>query len=165
MTNTTIATLLSQLKSDHPDFHYEPHEFSYWSPSDRTVYFNDSGTQQNMWTLLHETAHACCEHFDFRSDFHLIKLESEAWQKTLELCKQYTLPAPSDDYIEDCIDTYRNWQYRRSLCTSCSKGGIQIKPDTYYCIDCRGEWKVTKQRFCRAYRKKQPQLNEAVSQA
>ena len=151
--------LLTTLKKDYPTIRFAASDYFYWSPSDETVYYNNERDEQSLWTLLHESAHGLLGHFDFKSDFHLIKLEIEAWQKTRNLCNIYRITEPHIDYIEDCVDTYRNWQYNRSLCPQCTGGGIQILSDSYLCPLCSMQWSVTKQRFCRAYRKtKQPAI-------
>lgn len=156
----TFSKLLAQLTDDVSDVTFSKSEYFYWSPYDRTVYYRDDSENDKhaVWTLLHETAHGILDHFDFKSDFQLIKLEAEAWEKTLLLCQQYDIQPPHADYIQDCIDTYRNWQYRRSLCPECDSGGVQTAPDTYRCIGCHNHWRVTKQRFCRSYRKNKTTL-------
>ncbi len=153
----TFQALLDRLIADYPDISFQEADLFYWSPQDKTVYYTlEDSDEPKLTTLLHETAHGLLNHFDFKSDFHLIKLESQAWEKTLELCDVYNIDAPSQDYIEDCIDTYRDWQYRRSICPECNSGGLQIESGLYQCIMCDNKWSVTKQRFCRPYRKKQP---------
>lgn len=155
-----FSQLLSNLKRNFNTLNFTKSDTFYWSPREKTVYFAESTDDQDtaIWTLLHETAHGTLNHFDFKSDFHLISLEADAWKETLTLCGYYAVQPPDTDYVEDCIDTYRDWQYRRSLCPKCNSGGMQFKADAYMCILCRNVWEVTKERFCRAYRKNKTAL-------
>ncbi len=152
----TFNKLLSELVRDFPDVHFAKSEQFYWSPKNQTVYYADDQSKdiQNLWTLLHETAHSILKHTNFKSDFHLVKLEMEAWQKTEQLAQKYQITIPDSEYIQDCIDTYRNWRHQRSQCPSCQNCGIQINSKTYHCVKCRQNWEVSGQRFCRVYRTK-----------
>lgn len=155
----TFTELRQKLVADFPHISFEESTHFYWSPSDKTVYYSTEALlPEHLWTLLHETAHGLLGHYDFSSDFQLILLEREAWEKTLELCESYAVSTPKHDYVEDCIDTYRNWQYRRSQCPTCDTSGVQTRNDTYTCVLCAAKWSVTKQRFCRAYRKNKTTL-------
>jgi hypothetical protein len=126
----------------------------YWSPKDKTVFYQDNDkTEIGLWTLLHETSHGLLNHTAYKSDFELVLLEVEAWEKAEELASEIGIEIDSD-HIQDCLDSYRDWQYKRSLCPSCDLGGVQINTNTYKCIFCDDTWKVSPARFCRPYRMK-----------
>lgn len=60
----------------------------------------------------------------------------------------------SEDHIQDCLDSYRDWLHKRSLCPDCNLSSIQIDTHTYMCVFCHKKWHVTAERFCRPYRRK-----------
>jgi len=143
----------------------------YWSPKDKTVFYQETDKSPvGLWTLLHETCHGLLDHTSYQSDFELVMLEVDAWEKALELAVQLNnesgimnkeaeknssgLIYIDQDHVQDCLDSYRDWQYKRSLCPRCELGGIQIDPRTYSCMFCNDTWKVSAARFCRPYRMK-----------
>lgn len=140
-------------------------------------------SQEGIWSLLHETGHALLHHTNYYSDFELVKMEVAAWEKAKELSEiisrntenekrktgvlqkdnaaspvpipysLFTIPPPSEDHIQDCLDSYRDWLHKRSLCPDCRLSSIQINERTYACIFCHKQWHVTAERFCRPYRR------------
>ncbi len=151
-----LTDWVERLKQNYSQLEFRPSDKFYWSPQDRVIYYSleesSKSDKEKIWTLLHETAHALLEHQDFGSDFELILLESQAWQKTVQLSNFFGAEEIDEDFIQDCIDTYRNWQYRRSKCPNCSSGGIQVNRQEYHCVGCMRYWRVSRQRFCRVYR-------------
>ena len=129
------------------DIKYTAADNYYWSPGENTVYFKqgDFGVV-GLWTLLHETSHGLLGHKNYSSDFELVRLELEAWQKAQELSEELEIKI-SDDHMQDCLDSYRDWQYKRSLCPKCELGGVQISGSTYRCIFCLESWQVSRERF------------------
>jgi len=129
-----------------------------WSPSSRTVFYKiDDSSQEGIWSLLHEVGHGISDHNTYTSDFELIQLEREAWDAACTLAKKMQHRI-DDDHIEDCLDTYREWQHSRSICPQCGLGGVQTARQEYCCVLCeRSIWSVTESRFCRTYRKKKTQ--------
>lgn len=126
----------------------------YWSPKDRAVFYQENDkTDVGQWTLLHEACHGLLKHKSYQSDFELVLLEVAAWEKAEELAEEFGLKI-DQDHVQDCLDSYRDWQYKRSLCPSCELGGIQINTSTYKCMFCNDTWHVSAARFCRPYRRK-----------
>ncbi|MEO8863070.1 MAG: hypothetical protein ABI354_01975 [Candidatus Saccharimonadales bacterium] len=127
----------------------------YWSPRTKSVHYDLSKlrSQEGKWALLHETAHAELGHSSYPNDFGLLLHEVAAWAKAHEIAKTLGITIDTD-HVEDCLDTYREWLYARSTCPTCSLNGLQISQDTYSCINCLGNWRVSKSRFCRPYRLK-----------
>lgn len=166
-------TILRKLTEKHPDISLAESDTFYWSPSDKKVYYRpDNKSDEGIWALLHESGHALLSHTRYYTDFELISMEVEAWEKAKELAAEMSkeqrakskdellrspLSAPrsftiDEDHIQDCLDSYRNWLHKRSLCPDCSLSGIQTDSKTYSCIFCHKKWHVSSERFCRPYR-------------
>ena len=159
-----MAELLALLRRDYPYLQFTPHEIFHWSPQDNTVYFAATNTEADTWTLLHETSHAVLNHTTFTTDFHLLQLELAAWEKAKELALSYDITIDAD-HIEDCLDTYRTWLYKRSLCPACGRESLQRDERTYGCLNCDKTWNVSANRLCRPYRaskRLRPQISQPV---
>ena len=84
----------------------------------------------------------------------LLKLEVEAWEKAKEVALKLDIKI-DPNHIEDCLDTYRDWLYKRSVCPKCSNKSLQQSDFNHYeCFNCHMRWRVTTSRFCRTYRMK-----------
>ena len=143
--------LLDQLAADFPDIKFIPSERFQWSPEEKTIYFVD-GYKNGEWSLLHEGGHMLCGHKNYSNDLGLLRMEVEAWEKARELAKKYS-QSIDQRHIDKCLDTYRDWIYKRSSCPRCTQAGIEKTTGNYQCINCKYLWKVSKERFCRTYRK------------
>ena len=146
-----MTELLAQLKKDYPNLQFMAHDVFHWSPQEQIVYFAATNSETDSWTLLHETSHAVLNHTTFTSDFHLLQLELAAWEKAKELGSAYSITI-EPNHIEDCLDTYRTWLYKRSLCPTCSRESLQHDEKTYGCLNCGKTWRVSANRLCRPYR-------------
>lgn len=146
--------LLARLKKDYPELAFAAGASFCWSPAEQQIgYIASASDQASRWALLHEIAHALLAHASFTSDFSLLKQEVEAWAKAKQLAPSYLL-AINEDYIEDCLGTYRNWLYRRSTCPKCLSACLQVDgTNSYLCHNCSYSWQVSRQRFCRPYRR------------
>ncbi len=147
--------LLPVLQLDYPTISFVEGDAFYWSPKDRSVTYSASSTQPEiaMWSLLHEVSHGILGHATYQSDFELMELEVEAWQKARKVAKKYDIQI-SPEHIEDCLDTYRDWLHRRSTCPTCGMVSLQKDPRTYECFNCKTSWHVSSSRFCRPYRRR-----------
>jgi len=143
-TTTAFNSLLQKLKSEHSDVSFESSDDFRWSSSLSTVYYKPG---KDVITLLHETAHAVLSHTSYEHDIGLIHLEREAWNKTLELGKQYGV-AVDPEIVENALDTYRDWLHARSLCPLCKQNGVQTGENTYTCVICNQKWTVNDARSC-----------------
>lgn len=146
--------LLADLKKHFPNLNFTAGEQFYWSPKTDKIFYAIDGEndERDSWSLLHETGHALLGHTTFKTDFELLKLEVEAWQKAQELAPDFGLKI-DPNHIEDCLDSYRDWLHKRSLCPTCNTVSLQEDSGTKYrCHNCHTTWTVTKNRFCRAYR-------------
>lgn len=143
-TTTVFNNLLQKLRSEYPGITFEAGDNFRWSPSQSTVYYQPG---KDTVTLLHETAHASLKHTGYDHDIDLIHLEREAWNRTLELGKKYSVTIDSEA-VEDALDTYRDWLHARSLCPSCKQNGVQTAENTYTCVICGQKWTVNDARSC-----------------
>ncbi len=160
--------LLILLTTDFPQLQFTAGQAFCWSPKGRQVTYkapapaNSDGRQdatqslEAVFSLLHETGHALLEHKRYALDFELLQLEVAAWQRAKRLGEVYGI-AIDDNYIEDCLDTYRDWLYSRSVCPSCTTKSLQLDDRSgYQCYNCGTTWKVAVSRFRRSYRKSIP---------
>ncbi len=144
---------LNKLKLLYPELIFKPGKQFCWSPESGEVIYNAGATGDSAsWSLLHETGHALLKHTSYQADFQLIRLEVAAWEKAKELAAQLGVGI-DEDHIQDCLDTYRDWLYKRSICPGCHSKCLQQDDYMHYrCFNCHTTWRVTPSRFCRAYR-------------
>lgn len=149
-TKNKFHELLERIQHDYPDVHLKRSASFYWSPEVQTIYYNTSD-ENPMWSLFHELGHMTHNHNTYTSDTRLVHMEVEAWATGAIIAKHYGY-AINEDHVQDCLDSYRNWQHARSRCPICLQTGIEKSSGAYGCINCRNEWRVTPNRFCRVYR-------------
>jgi hypothetical protein len=142
----SIHSLLPKLKQKYPFITFLPGTDFIWSPSDKTVYYDEREKDQSV-SLIHELAHGLLEHTDYSKDVQLLTMERNAWDKAIELAKDYQVVIDEDD-IEVHLDSYRNWLHSRSTCPACQAIGLQTKKQTYTCLACNHEWRVNEARTC-----------------
>lgn len=146
--------LIDQLIKNYPPLTFVVGGNFCWSPASHEIsYIADANDKASDWALVHEVTHALLGHTSFTSDFSLLKQEVEAWAKASELAASYALTI-SSDYIEDCLDSYRDWLYARSTCPRCTSASLQADDSLdYLCFNCGNRWTVSRERFCRPYRR------------
>lgn len=148
----TLNELIDVLEHDFPGLSILLSEKSYWDPQNRTIFINPSQLNPT-WSLMHEIGHMKLNHTQYKFDVELVLLETQAWSESRKISPQYGINIDTE-YIEDCLDSYRDWLHRRSLCPECGLNGIQDNSLAYNCLNCANKWRVGKSRFCRAYRMK-----------
>ena len=57
-----------------------------------------------------------------------------------------------EDFIEEHLDTYRDWLHARSSCPDCTATGYQTDASTYACPACSHTWRVNEARICQLRR-------------
>jgi len=151
--NKPKPTLLETITRAHPEITFLPGARFAWNPKTSTIHYHltPQPTHHQYFKLLHELGHALLDHQDFESDMQLLQMEAAAWQKANELGKKYELTI-DEDYIQDCLDSYRDWLHLRSTCPTCFVRCLQQDRHTYQCHNCGTEWHVTNSRLCRPYR-------------
>ena len=147
--------MVDQLSQMFPNFNFCLGDRYCWSPGDQTItYSEDSIEDEGCWALLHETGHASLNHLTYSSDYELLKMEVAAWEKAKSLASELGIKIP-EDHIQECLDSYRDWLYKRSICPECGTKTIQNDlSNSYSCFNCHACWQVSPSRFCRAYRTK-----------
>lgn len=146
--------LITRLRNRFPALSFTPGRQFCWSPeTNEIIYKNSSKGRQARWALLHETGHALLKHDHYKADFELLRLEVAAWEKARQLAAELDITI-DEDHIQDCLDTYRDWLYKRSICPTCTTKCLQQGDFVHYrCFNCHTVWRVTASRFCRAYRR------------
>jgi hypothetical protein len=145
--------LLTQLRQDYPQLRFVADKAFFWSPADRCIaYKPDASGTAAVFSLLHEVGHALLEHKRYKLDFELLSLEVAAWEEAKRVARTYDITI-DEDHAQDCLDSYRDWLYRRSICPRCTTKSLQLdnKP-VYKCFNCAATWRVAPSRFCRPYR-------------
>ena len=159
-----MEAVLRQLQALFPALQFTPGDLFVWSPeTQEIIYKRDACDEGAAWSLLHESSHALLEHKTYGTDFELLKLEVAAWEHAKQLAARLEITV-DEDHIQDCLDTYRDWIYARSICPRCGTKSIQ-QADlcSYRCFNCHEHWQVTPQRFCRAYRARRRAKSKATS--
>ena len=158
-----MQKLLDSLKDAFPSLRFTAGNTFYWSPETNEVFYKTSTTDSNhIWSLLHETGHGLLGHAHYKTDVELLKMEVAAWDKAKGLAQHFGV-AIDEEHIQDCLDTYRDWLYRRSLCPGCGTQCLQADASSHYrCFNCHTRWHVSPSRFCRAYRRAQHKKSAPV---
>ena len=148
-----MQSLITKLQAQFPELVFTSGKQFCWSPESGEIIYKQSATsKKSRWALLHETGHAILEHKSYRGDFELLRLEGDAWERAKLLAKDLNLTI-DEEHIQDCLDTYRDWLHKRSICPGCTTKSLQQGDFAHYrCFNCHAVWRVTASRFCRAYR-------------
>lgn len=148
-----MEKLITKLQAEFPRLRFTAGQQFCWSPETGEIFYKTTaGSLKSTWSLLHETGHALLEHQSYKADFELLRLEVAAWERARELAADVGI-AIDEDHIQDCLDTYRDWLYKRSICPGCTTKCLQQDDYSHYrCFNCHTVWRVSSSRFCRAYR-------------
>jgi hypothetical protein len=148
-----MITLITRLQAQYPNLQFTHGERFSWSPETNEIFYKpDAEGETAAWSLLHETGHALLRHQDYRADVELLRLEIAAWERARLLATDVGVTI-DEDHIQDCLDTYRDWLHKRSICPTCTAKSLQQDDFIHYrCYNCHTVWKVSGDRFCRSYR-------------
>jgi hypothetical protein len=151
--SSCMEALVNNLRQSFPSLQFTAGPTFYWSPETNEVFYTSKSKEpKHIWSLLHETGHAVLEHTSYKADIELLQLEIAAWEKAKELAASVGIKI-DESHIQDCLDTYRDWLYSRSICPTCTTKCLQQSDMAHYrCFNCHTVWGVTPSRFCRAYR-------------
>lgn len=161
---TKAGSLFNRIRSDFPEIVFEESSrFSWHAGTMRVSYVLTASNEiSGIWALLHELGHALLNHRDFGTDIELLNKEVSAWEKAHEIAHKYDLEI-DQNYVEDNLDSYRDWLHLRSTCPKCHERCLQADKYTYRCINCHAEWKVNRSRLCRPYRKLRQTINKSLN--
>lgn len=148
-----MEPIIVSLQQIFPELRFRADKQFFWSPESSEIVYDQSAIgSEAEWSLLHETGHALLKHKNYNADIRLLGMEIEAWEKARSLAKHLGKTI-DEEHIEDCLDTYRDWLNHRSICPSCGTQCLQQSGKLQYrCFNCHTIWKVSNNRFCRAYR-------------
>jgi hypothetical protein len=150
-----MKNIIDTIRNDFKHLNFVEDEIFFWSPKNQEVHYRkNSSSEADVWRLLHEIGHAVLDHKRFNLDINLLHLEIAAWEEAKKNAERYGMII-SEDHIQDCLDTYRDWLYKRSICPDCLNTSLQNTSNSYSCFNCNNSWKVSASRTCRTYRKKQ----------
>jgi DnaJ-class molecular chaperone len=145
ITMHSTISLIKNLKTDFPQFIFKKSSNFLWSHSDNTIYYTDK--KDDFRFLFHELSHALLGHADYNRDIELVAMERQAWDKAKEIATSYGIVI-EDNYIQDNLDTYRDWMHNRSTCPNCDSNGMQTSKKSYQCLACNNKWQVNEARTC-----------------
>ena len=153
MPRTKLDRLLEEVKTDHPsiDFISSTSTFS-WKSSTSSILYNPNETNAPQ-LLLHELGHAIRKHRNYNSDIQLLRMEREAWLEAQSIAPTYGYSI-DEDFVEESLDSYRDWIHRKSTCPNCGSNGFQDGDYSYRCPLWQNAWKVNNGIVCRIYRTK-----------
>ncbi|MEX0932098.1 MAG: hypothetical protein WDZ81_00645 [Candidatus Saccharimonadales bacterium] len=145
--------MLSALQKTFPHLNFKDGGNFVWSPGLKTVFYDPKRLNSNTGklSLLHELGHAILEHTDYNYDIELIEMEVEAWEKARAFARKYKVKI-DEEHIDFCIESYRFWIYKRSLCPECQYTGVQQELTHYYCFACQQDWRISPACSVRPYR-------------
>lgn len=149
-----MEKLLNRLRKDFPRLYFAEGASFCWSPTTKQVFYNPrrKNIRSAQYSLLHEVAHAVLGHTQYTADYELLLIETAAWEQAKLIAAAYEITI-DEDYIQDCLDSYRDWLHKRSICPACGNKTVQCDNAAYYqCFNCHGCWRVAGSKFCRPYR-------------
>jgi hypothetical protein len=147
-----LDSLLKRIAADHPTLEFiESAHFSWHAGRKHVTFTKGKNPEHTVWALLHELGHALLSHADYKHDIQLLQLEVAAWDRARALAQQYDLSI-DEEYIQDCLDTYRDWLHLRSTCPTCYARSLQATQSRYRSYNCGSHLQVSRSRLCRPYR-------------
>lgn len=126
-------SLLDIIKETYPTFTFKAGpRFSFRPP--KTIFYEPENPDFNS-LLLHELGHAILKHFTFTTDIDRLKKERAAWDKATAIAQDLNYSI-SPDFIENQLDSYRDWLHTKSICKKCGLSRYQTKDGVYHCPYC-----------------------------
>lgn len=136
---------MDSITARYPELNFAQASQFLWSPRTQTVFYDQdiAETATGQLALLHEIGHAELGHTDYILDIELLGMEVDAWGYARRHSLELGI-AVDEEHVERCLESYRIWLYKRSLCPHCSAHGLQIDKKTYRCFMCRHQWRVAR---------------------
>lgn len=150
---TKLNDVLVQLQNQDTSVKYIAGNEFKWSYKERTITYINNNEYTSIWALIHESAHAQLNHNNYKTDQQLLTLEMQAWQRAKTIANSLDVKI-DQDYIEDCLDTYRDWLHKRSTCPTCHIASTQNNVGTYKCFNCLCCWNVPVSPQCKIIKTK-----------
>lgn len=145
----------NQLSQKFPNLNFRVGKNFMYSPKHKIVYYcpNRIKTHHGVLALLHEVGHALLGHQTYELDVELLDMEVAAWEKAKTLAQEYQLEI-DEKHINECLETYRVWLYKRSRCPVCDNTSLQENANQYHCFLCDARWSVAQTRTTQPRRMK-----------
>ena len=144
------------LSKDFPEvrFVWGRKRFSYRLQNGVATVFLGQPQSNFVLLALHELGHALCKHKDYIIDVQRIKIESEAWERAKTVFLKYRteafaedgsmkdeklakiIPEWDEDFVQEQLDTYRDWLHAKSKCKKCGLTRYQTEDRVYHCPRC-----------------------------
>lgn len=133
--------------SNFPAIKFAPGRNFVWSPRQKKVFYNPDrmDTKQGLMELIHEIGHAQLNHQSYNYDIELLNMEVAAWEQAELIGRELNIKL-DQQHIDDYLETYRLWLYKRSRCPTCSATSLQQTSSTYCCFICNTSWHVAQTR-------------------
>lgn len=135
----STSSLVAKLANNHQTINFRLGETARWSQDEQTVYYNPTEPHAD-WVLLHETAHALLGHSEYIRDIVLLRMEREAWDYAARSLAPAHGISIDSTFIDEHLDTYRDWIHAKSTCPTCQSNGYEIAPRGYTCVHCGNNW-------------------------
>ena len=131
---------LNELKSEFGQFNFIPGKRFKWKYP-KSVYFEENSAYPFEYfaiLTLHELGHGLCKHKDYKTDVERLRIESEAWQRAKTLISEHKNWGLKydEDFVENELDSYRDWLHQKSLCKTCGLTRYQTEDGVYHCPQC-----------------------------
>ena len=145
--------MLKQISKQFPNLNFKAADHFVWRPASQTIYYDPSliNTPLGGLAVLHELSHALLGHQTYEYDIELLNMEVAAWSKAKQLAAVYKFKV-DEDHIEDCLETYRIWLWKRSRCPQCQTTSLQESESYYRCFNCHHRWRVAQSHSLRPRR-------------
>ncbi|MBQ2638593.1 hypothetical protein IJF91_00820 [Candidatus Saccharibacteria bacterium] len=140
----TAYAFLSELISEFPQFNFIISSRFKWKYP-KSIYIDAKTPTPPLYfylQTLHELGHALSNHKDYKTDVRRLKMESEAWERARELIKTHENWTKTyditynEDFVEEQLDSYRDWLHQRSKCKICGLTRFQKKSGKWLCPKC-----------------------------
>ena len=131
--STHERNLIKKIVQTHPELTFRRGKrFAFRPPTTVII-----GPFEPNYLLLfcHELGHALCMKHSFATDIERLKIERLAWEEAKKICIQYLIPY-DEDFVEDQLDSYRDWLHAKSKCKKCGLTRYQTKNGQYHCPYC-----------------------------
>ena len=127
------AEFLKQLALDYPALNFRRgRKFAFRPP--KTIVLGPPEPFYELLTL-HEVSHAILKHKGFKMDVERLKMEVAAWEQAKKLAANYGIEV-DEDFVQDQLDTYRDWLHQKSRCPACGLTRFQTPDGDYHCPRC-----------------------------
>lgn len=147
ITSAQLRSIAEQLAKQYSDIRFEEAGVARWSSEEMTVFYRPVNQARDLYDLFHELGHAIAGHTSYQQDIELLAMEREAWSEASDIARTYHVTIELS-YVEQSLDSYREWLHKRSRCPACDGSGIQDTSGSFTCPLCHTKWRANDARQC-----------------